>query len=129
MRRAVIDSNVFIASLAKEDPNHRRAMQIMHEIESGETIGFLSRLVPVEVCGALARIIDKKTAEKSRELLTLWGKGRKIKLFDLDKSQQKLAEKIAIKNRLKGADAIIIALSKSLDIGLVTFDRELAKVP
>lgn len=128
MKEIVLDSNVFIASLAKGDPNHQEAMRVIHEMESGKIRGFLPRLVPVEVCGAIARIFDRKYAEKARELLILWRKERKIKLFDLDKNQQELAEEIAIKNRLKGADAIIIALSKDLNADLVTFDKELTRI-
>ncbi|MEA1904545.1 MAG: type II toxin-antitoxin system VapC family toxin, partial [Candidatus Hadarchaeota archaeon] len=119
--------NVFIASLAKGDPNHQEAIRVIHEMESDKIRSLLPRLVPVEICGAIARVFGRKYAGKARELLILWRKERKIKLFNLDKNQQELAEEIAIKNRLKGADAIIIALSKGLNADLVTFDRELAR--
>ena len=85
-------------------------------------------LVPVEVLATL-----NCRAQRNRVALLVtwkqnfveWERDGKLVLYPLDRDRMDIALNIAIRDRLKGPDAIIAALAEELGLPLRTFDTEL----
>lgn len=82
-------------------------------------------LVVVEVCGAVRRETGKLTyAYEAKRTLEDWIKQGKIKLYELDKQRIDKAIKIAMRDGLKGSDAVIAQISEELNLPLRTYNGE-----
>ncbi len=128
MREEVIDSNVFIAAFLKGDKHHNKTVPLIEDLHLGKQVFHVSMLVPIEVCGAIIRRtkspIDAHIAKRDLEL---WVKEGKIKLYELDRQRMDKAAEIAVRDELKGADAIIAQVAEELKLPLRTFDGEFSK--
>lgn len=128
MKEVAIDSNVFIAAWLKQDQYHSDAMKFMENLRAGEYLFHISMLVPVEVCSAILRrtksIITAYLA--IREIENWVGDGF-IWLYPLDGERMTKAQEIALRDELKGSDAIIAAIAEELELELITFDKEILK--
>jgi len=85
-------------------------------------------LVPVEVCGVILRrtgsLARAHLAKREMESLTERGY---VKLYPLDKERMTSAEEIALRDRLKGHDAVIAEVAEELKLAILTFDKEVSK--
>jgi len=128
VKEVAIDSNVFIAAWLKQDQYHSDAMKFMENLRAGEYLFHISMLVPVEVCSAILRrtksIITAYLA--IREIENWVGDGF-IWLYPLDGERMTKAQEIALRDELKGSDAIIAAIAEELELELITFDKEILK--
>ena len=124
MDELVLDSSVFIAAFKVGDPFHERAHEIIKQI-GVKYRAFVSCLVLVEVVGAIARVTDPKHAERIRRKFTSWVKGGFLTIEELDKRRANEAQMIAVKYRLRGADAVIVQLAFEKRCRLASFDGEI----
>ena len=85
-------------------------------------------LVPVEVCSAILRRTKSITRAylAKREIENLVGDGY-IRLYPLDAGRMTKAQEIALRDELRGHDAVIAAVAEELELELLTFDREILK--
>ena len=128
MKEEVIDSSIFVAAFLKGDERHDEAISLIEDLRSGNCLFHISMLVPIEVCGAIIRrtksLIDAYMAKRNLEL---WVREEKIKLYELNRERMDKAAEITIRDRVKGADAVIAEISEELNIPLRTFDKEVSK--
>ena len=124
MDELVVDSSVFIAAFKVGDPFHKQAHKIIEQI-GVKYHAFVSCLVPVEVIGAIARAVSPKHAERIRKMFASWVKGGFFVVEELDKKRTDEAQLIAIRYRLRGADAVIVQLASEKKCRLATFDGEI----
>jgi predicted nucleic acid-binding protein len=124
MDELVVDSSVFIAAFKVGDPFHNQAHQIIEQI-GVKYRAFVSCLVPVEVVGAIARMVGPKHAERIRKRFASWAKGGFFAIEELNKKRADEAQLIAIKYRLRGADAVIVQLASEKKCRLASFDGEI----
>ncbi len=127
MMEIVLDTNVFLASLVKKDEFHDDAEAFIEAMDSKEIRAHVSRIVPVEVCGAMGRRIGRKEASEARDILRDWTSEGKIKVYDLTEKRMKDAQEIAISSGIKGMDAIAIQLAYELGVPFKTYDEEIKK--
>ena len=120
----VVDSSVFIAAFKVGDLFHEQAHEVIKQI-GVKYRAFVSCLVPVEVVGAIARIVGSKYAERIRRRSTSWARGRFFVLEELNKKRADEAQLIAIRYRLRGADAVIVQLASEKKCRLASFDGEI----
>jgi predicted nucleic acid-binding protein len=79
-------------------------------------------LLLAEVGGAMARRLDRPDigAEAISRLLAI----PTLRLVSMDHAQGMRAGQIAAAHRLRGADAVYVAVAARLDVPLVTWDQE-----
>ena len=126
MDELVVDSSVFIAAFKIGDPFHEQAREIIKQIGI-KYRAFVSCLVPVEVVGAIARVVSPKYAELIRKRFANWEKGGFFVLEELNKKRADEAQLIAIRYRLRGADAVIVQLASEKKCRLASFDGEIMR--
>ena len=128
MKEIAVDSNVFVSALLKGQEHYDEAVKFVEGLRLGEYLFHISMLVPVEVCGAILRrtgsLARAHLAKREMEGLTEEGY---VKLYPLDKERMTKAEKIALRDRLKGHDAVIAEVAEELKLAILTFDKEVSK--
>lgn len=75
-----VDTNVFIASLVEKDHFHEDAISFLEQINTKQCRAHISKIVLVEIAGAISRRIDEASAREAIEIMGSWiteGKVRK----------------------------------------------------
>lgn len=125
MKDIIVDSNVFIASLIKNDKFHQKSISIIERMENGELNFHVSMITPIEICCAIARRVGIEEAKESEEIIQNWVKEKKIKIYELNEKRMLKAQNHGLNFKLKGMDAIIVQLAFELNFPLATFDNEI----
>lgn len=118
----IIDSNIWIAYLNKNDSQHRKAVSFMSEVKEGVLI---TEYIILEVATVLAMKIDKRAADSFVDFVT---NNRDIEV--LSSSGDNFYKTLDFflkykKNNLSFIDLSLLALSKKYQV--FTFDRNLEK--
>jgi predicted nucleic acid-binding protein len=123
-----VDSNIFVAAWLEQEPRYNEAIKLIHDLRAGDYVFHVSTLVPVEVCSAILRRTRSPARAylAKRELENCVEEGY-IKLYTLDEQRMNRAQGIVLRDRLKGADAIVAEVAEGLKVPLITFDQELSK--
>ncbi len=125
MKDIIVDSNVFIASLIKNDKFHLNSFSIIERMENGELNFHVSIITPIEICCAIAGRVGIEEAKESEEIIQNWIKEKKINIYELNEKRMLEAQNRGINFKLKGMDAIIVQLAFELNFPLITFDNEI----
>jgi predicted nucleic acid-binding protein len=118
---AVVDASVWVANYHVADPAHTQCADWLRAaIASGERLVAPS-LVLAEVAAAIARLTGSpRTATQAIEHLSrLPG----FELFDLDGPRARRAAEVAAATRVRGADAVYLALAIEHGAVLISLDR------
>lgn len=118
----VVDASVVVAFLHAGDAGHRRSRDWWQAAaERGEMLDAPAILL-AEVGAALARSTgDETLAAAAVELLS---GGDVLELHAVDPGLARHAARIGIRQRVRGADAVYLALAQYLDEPLITLDRQ-----
>lgn len=128
MKEIAVDSNVFIAAWLKQDQYHSEAIKFVENLRAGECLFHVSMLVPVEVCSAiLRRTKSLARAYLAKREIENWVGDGYISLYPLDGERMTKAQEIALRDELRGHDAVIAAVAEELELELLTFDGEILK--
>jgi predicted nucleic acid-binding protein len=117
-----VDTSFWVSSLLPNDQNYSaaRTWLNLHLRSSGRLLTPL--LIVVEVAGALTRVTGDANVARTA-VLDLYSFPF-LQLFPIDKALVDDAADIAVTYRLRGADAMYVALAWQLNVPLVTFDQE-----
>jgi len=128
VKEIAVDSNVFVSALLKGQEHYDETVNFVEGLRLGEYLFHISMLVPVEVCGAILRRTGSlaRAHLAKREIEGLIDEGY-VKLYPLDKKRMTRAEEIALRDRLKGHDAVIAEVAEELELALLSFDNEILK--
>lgn len=117
-----MDASVWVSRFVPEDVHHRASSRWLRQfIEDGgplvEPIVLLA-----EVAGAIARRtgLPELGSQAASRILAF----PRLSLVAVDPQLGQAAARIAAEHRLRGADAIYVALAEQLDIALMTWDNE-----
>lgn len=117
----VVDASVWVAWLNEKDAHHAEAVRLLRECEeAGETLRSPSLALP-EILGALSRRGASSTFQA--EVLALF-EGSSPVLHEVTRALALEAARLAGTFKLRGCDAVYVALAKSLGERLLTFDGE-----
>ncbi len=118
----VVDTSFWVSSLLPNDQNYEAARSWLnsHLRSSGRLLAPL--LLVVEVAGALARVTGDANLVRTA-VLDLYSFPF-LQLFSMNRALVDDAADIAVTYRLRGADAIYVALALQFNVPLVTFDHE-----
>ena len=118
----VIDASVYVALLRPEETAHERCwtwFQTAVRAENGIVAPVI--LIP-EVTAALGRGTgDRAIAQRAIEQLTA---RRIIQMFPVTRTMAEEAARVAADYRIRGCDAVYVALALQLEDSLVTLDTE-----
>ncbi len=118
----VIDTSVWVSWLLPTDSNHTVARNwINQHIQNGGSFISPTMLV-IETASSIARVTNRLTFATSAasQLYTI----PFITLVPISQSLVDETVTVAAQYKLRGADAIFVALAKIRDIPLVSFDHE-----
>ncbi len=122
----VIDSSVLVASLIPSDKFFDNGTSAINKILDHRKIACTSVIVPIEVCGAIMRRTnDIQSARTTRIQMQKWIRLGLLELVELNRRRMQEAQELAIKNSIKGMDAIIAQVANEKSLPLLTFDKEL----
>ncbi len=123
MSTIVIDASVFVAAFQSHEPDHPGCLQLLSEIRKppGTSVSCPSLVLP-ECAGAVARITGR--TDMAEEVLSTVEDCPGLTLSALDAPLARDAAALATSCRLRGADAVYVAVARRLDATLITLDRE-----
>jgi predicted nucleic acid-binding protein len=118
----VLDTSVWLGAILPEDVHFAETQLWIHHIQLTRTRFAVPAHFPAEVSGVLARIgIDDRFVE---EVIKQIDSIERFEIYPISAGHGLLAAEIAWKARVRGADAIYIALAHQLDVPLVSWDRQ-----
>ena len=122
MADVVVDASVWASYLLPADPLHRQSrMWLGAWLVQGQGVVGPS-LVIVEVAAAIARR-SNQPALGHRAALMLQ-KHSRIRLVDLDEPLAVAVARLATALRIRGADAVYVAVAQTFGLPLITWDQE-----
>lgn len=119
----IVDASVWVASVLNEDAHHEVSLAFMHRFVKERQIATVPLLVWAEIAGAVARRTgDTERGLKAAGLITaqVWVRG-----VPLDDTLASESMRLAAKLRLRGADAVYVALAATYREPLITLDSEM----
>lgn len=119
----IVDASVWVARFLLGDVNHASAAGcITHALRRGERL-VIPVLAWAEVVGAIAR--RSGSNEAALGALALMQQRRWIDAIAVDGTLGRQAALLAAEHRLRGADAVYVALAAARGQPLVTLDQEM----
>lgn len=119
----VIDASVWVSSFVPEDVHHGISRGWLdRELEQGSPLTVPTIVFP-EIGGALARRTGSpELGIRSAELIRAYPN---LLIVALDIGLSEISAELAARNRLRGADAVYVAVAFRLKLPLITWDAEL----
>ncbi|MBN1582878.1 MAG: type II toxin-antitoxin system VapC family toxin [Anaerolineae bacterium] len=118
-----IDASVFVSSARTNETHYHASRQFLIQVQDQDAILFCPSLVLPECAAAIAR--PTGDAALGEELVALIEAMPGLQLVHLDSSLAHRAAEIATRHRLRGADAVYVAVAEALDAILITLDAEM----
>jgi predicted nucleic acid-binding protein len=117
----VVDASIWVSVLSQKEPNHEVSRDwLAAQSEFGVTIPTLAL---AETAGAVARRTG--SAEDGRTAIRMLLATPGLRLVSIDAHVGEEAAEIAVAYRLRGADAVYVAVARLLALPLATLDREM----
>lgn len=124
----VIDASVWVAALLRNDRHHEESASLLHTLLQRNQQAAVPLLAWPEIAGAIAR--KTGNSELARIAIAFLNRQAWLESVPLDSSIARRATTIATDQRLRGADAVYVALALQRDGVLITLDLEmLQRVP
>jgi predicted nucleic acid-binding protein len=121
-----IDASVFVAATREQEKNFAISRELVDRFEhqSNQSLDvYCPTLILPECAAAIARSSSsRKTAE---EIVTLLQNMEGLRLVGLDATLGTRAARIAIEQKLRGADAVYLTVAQAFDATLITWDSEM----
>jgi predicted nucleic acid-binding protein len=117
----VVDASTWVASYIPEEARHAAAETWL--VQNRDRDLTIPSLALAEVAGALARRSGQALALRALEDIRRWPG---IGIVPVDEQLALEAARLASAHRLRGADAVYVAVAAHLGMSLVTLDAELA---
>jgi len=121
-RHFVLDASVFVADARPSEPGHADANALLIALAGPELMLYIPNIAQTEIASALARALDD--ADLALETATMYRSWPGAQVEVVDETLGDLAARLAAEHRLRGCDAIYVALAQARDAVLVSFDRE-----
>ncbi len=121
----IIDASVLVADLRPSEPYHSEAAGLLDFVREREMPVSLPAVALAEVAGAIARGTGRTSLAHRVIRLLQATPHYQWAIIDLPLAQR--AAMLAAEYRLRGYDAVYVALAQQLDAPLVTLDMELCK--
>ena len=118
----VVDASVWVSRFLPADIHHGPSYRWMSaQVAQGEPLA-APLLVLAEVAGAMVR--RTRSSELGAQAVFLMQQLPNARLVPIDTELAQLGARLAAELRLRGADALYVALARRLGAPLVTWDQE-----
>ncbi len=117
----VTDASVWVSWFVPQDANHAATVPWLRATIQAAVPMVAPGLLLIEVGGAIAWRVDQETARRTVQLMQ---QQPYLRLLTLDALGVQRATATAIDLRLKGADAVYVAVAERLGVPLCTWDGE-----
>ena len=121
--KCTIDASVFVASARSDEPKYIVSRKFLRDAQTHEI--YCPTLVLTECAAAIAR--QSKDSSLAEELVRIIEDFPRINLISLDIPMARKAAKIAEEHRLRGADAVYVAVAVTFNAALISWDQEMLK--
>jgi predicted nucleic acid-binding protein len=119
---AVIDASVYIALINADEAGHAASWRwYLHAVRNGERI-IAPAIMLGEVAAALSRGMND--TELARRVVKRLQRSRSIELVAVTIALGLSAAQVAAEHRIRGCDAVYVALAQTRADYLVTLDRQ-----
>ena len=119
---AVIDASVYIAVVNAHEESHERCVRWLQQAVAEELPLWGPSIMLTEVAAALARGLQDPS--KTMGAVALLRNSKVIRLQQVSVALAERAAQIAADQKIRGCDAVYVALAAQLDQPLVTLDRQ-----
>ena len=128
MTRFVFDASVIVADARPSEPFHPDAHRLLQCIWEHDHTIQIPIIALAEVGAAISRgANDLESAEK---LISLWQRLPHVTIIEVDTQIGILAAKLASQHKIRGCDAVYVALASITNASLVTLDgQQRSRVP
>lgn len=118
----VLDASVLVARLRRNEPAHNQVRLLLLALSASNAALHIPAIALAEVAGSLARggVTAGQALAAVNELRRLPG----LSVVGVDETLGDVSAGIAASKRIRGCDAVYVALAKALDAGLITLDRQ-----
>jgi predicted nucleic acid-binding protein len=121
-RGFVIDASVFVADARPDEPGHTDSTTFLRAVLDRDAATHLPAIVLAEIASAITRAIgDPWLAQRMASVYRRWPRTR---IVAVDDQLGARAARLAAEQRLRGCDAVYVALAQTLGAPLVTLDQE-----
>lgn len=118
----VTDASVWVSHLIAQDARHSISREWLTRVVSDGIVIVAPGLLLAEVAGAIAR--RTKDPDLGHRAVAHLLSTPDLRLVDQDETLSLAAARLAADQRVRGADALYIAVANQLDIPLVSWDQE-----
>ena len=118
----VLDASVLVAFMRPGEPYHRDADALLKRLTQTPAALFVPAIAFAEVAAALAR--GENDTELALRALASLSQLRGLRIVTIDENLGGLAAQTAASYRIRGCDAVYVALSLTLNATLITLDRQ-----
>ena len=118
----VIDASLYIALINSHEAAHASSWDWFEEAKRADEPVLAPVILLAEVAAALSRGLDDPGL--ARQVIRQLEKSSVIELVPVTQALAKRAASIAVEARIRGCDAVYVALADQLDDRLVTLDRQ-----
>jgi predicted nucleic acid-binding protein len=119
---SVVDASVWVSVFLTQDVHHRAARRWLEDRLATDEAIVSPVLLLSEVGGAIAR--QTRSPETAARALKFIESVPGLRLVPVDHRLGRVAAELAVRLRLRGADAVYVAVAAHLKISLVTLDAE-----
>ena len=117
----VTDASVWVSFLIPQDDKHAQTVPWMQRVIHTRTRIFAPGLLLIEVGATMARRVG---LDEARRTVAMLRRMPYLRLSALDTIAVARSTTVAIDTRLRGADAVYVALAQRLGVPLISWDGE-----
>jgi predicted nucleic acid-binding protein len=118
----VVDASVHVADARPEEPHHAEAHALLARLAAEGQLVYLPEIILAEVAAAVSR--GTGSSALARRLIAALRRVPHFQFVPIDADLGDLAASLAAQCRLRGCDAVYVALAQQRDIPLITLDRQ-----
>ncbi len=116
----MVDASVWVSRFLMPDANHVHSQQWLESVLGERNSVYGPSLLLPEVAGPISRVASELDARRALVMI----ERLRVRIFPIASDLAQSAARIAAQFRLKGADAVYVALARDLGLPLVTWDDE-----
>ena len=118
----VVDASVFVADAHPAEPHHRAANLFLQYVAAVPLPIYTPAIVLAEIAAAIAR--GHKRATLAQRFVQKLQSFPHIEITTIDGALANLSAELAAQQRLRGCDAVYVALAQSKGATLISLDQE-----
>lgn len=118
----VIDASVFVADALPPQPFHPDANRLLTLLTARRSVVYVPILALAEIAAAITRGLDDP--HLAREAVKMYRAWPGVHIIFVDESLGNLAAEVAATYRIRGCDAVYVALAQMKHAVLITLDGQ-----